>query len=298
MTVHDLARRFNIDGSVAITEGKGGLAMIDITTDHATALVSPYGGQVLSFRPKGGEDLLFLSESAYYAPGKAIKGGMPVCWPWFGPDPEGKGRPGHGFMRNRLWDVLSTEVLADGRIRVCLGLTDNAETHFVWPHSFGLRLEVTIGEALDVALVTRNSGTAPFDLTQALHTYFRIGDIARTRVLGLEDCRYIDKMDGGAEKVQDGAVTITGETDRIYTGVTGKLRIDDEALGRRILIDSTGSASAVVWNPWQATAKAMADLGDDDYQRMICVETTNAGPDIIHLAPGAEHRLTVCYLLS
>lgn len=297
MDIRDLARRFGIDNRVAITEGKGGLVMVEVTTERATALISTYAGQVLSFCPRGGQDLMFLSESAYYARGKAIKGGMPVCWPWFGPDPEGKGRPAHGFVRNRQWELLGTEALADGRVRVGLELHDTEETRAIWPHAFSLGLDITVGAALEVSLVTRNRGATGFDLSQALHTYFRVGDIARTRILGLDDCRYIDKMDASVEKHQSGAVTIAAETDRIYTGVTGPLEIDDAGLDRRISIVSSGSASAVVWNPWQATAKAMADLGDDDFQRMVCVETTNAGPDIIHLAPGSEHSLTACYSL-
>lgn len=298
MDIRDLARRFGIDNRVSVTEGRGGLVMVEVTTDHATAVISSYAGQVLSYRPRGQRDLLFLSESAYYAAGKAIKGGVPICWPWFGPDPEGKGRPGHGFVRNRQWDLLGAEARADGSVRVSLGLGDTEETRAVWPHAFSLGLEVTVGASLEVALITRNRGVAPFDLSQGLHTYFRIGDIARTRVFGLEGCAYLDKMEGGVEKRQTGAVTITAETDRVYTGVTGPLEIDDGGLDRRIRITSTGSASAVVWNPWAATAKAMADLGDDDYLRMICVETTNAGPDVIRLAAGAEHRLTACYAVG
>lgn len=298
MDIRDLARRFGIDNRVAITEGAGGLVMVKVKTDLATAIISTYAGQVLSFRPRGHEDLMFLSDTAYYAPGKAIKGGMPVCWPWFGADPEGKGRAAHGFVRNRQWDLRATETLADGRVKIVMGLTDTEETRAIWPHAFDLGLEVTIGSALDVALVTGNRGTTPFDLSQALHTYFRIGDIDRTRILGLDGCRFIDKMDGSAEKTQGGAVVITGETDRIYTGVANPLEIQDAGLDRTIRIDATGSASAVVWNPWVATAKAMADLGDEDYLRMVCVETTNAGPDVIHVAPGGEHRLTVRYSVS
>lgn len=295
MDISDLNRRFGIDHRVTIAEGAGGLAMITVATEHAMAVISTYAGQVLSFRPKGHDDLMFLSESAYYAEGKAIKGGVPICWPWFGPDPEGKGRPGHGFVRNRQWDLLRTEVLSDGRVRIGLGLSDTEQSRTIWPHAFSLGLDITIGAALDLALVTRNRGTAPFELSQGLHTYFRVGDIAHTRVLGLEGHPYLDKMEGGVEKRQNGAVTIAAETDRVYTGVTGPLEIEDGGLGRRIRITATGSASTVVWNPWQTTAKAMADLGDEDYRRMICVETTNATPDVIILPPGAEHRLTACY---
>jgi glucose-6-phosphate 1-epimerase len=298
MNISDLAQRFGIAGHVTIDAGKGGLALIAVTARGGSALISPYAGQVLSFRPEGGDDLMFLSDSAYYAPGKAIKGGIPICWPWFGPAPEGLGRPGHGFVRNRPWNLISTERLADGQVRIVLGLTDSDETRSIWPHAFSLTLEITVGATLELNLVTRNTGSAAFPLSQALHTYFRVGDITRTRVQGLHGCPYIDKMDGGVEKLQNGPVLITGETDRIYTQTTAPLTIEDDGLNRRIRIDSTGSASAVVWNPWQATAKAMADLGDEDYRGLICVETANAGPDIMTVSPGTEFRLGVRYSLD
>ncbi|CAA7625280.1 D-hexose-6-phosphate mutarotase [Magnetospirillum sp. UT-4] len=298
MDIQDLAQRFGITDRIRFVAGKGGLILAELDAAGGSAVVSTYAGQVLSFRPDGAEDLMFLSDTAYYAPGKAIKGGVPVCWPWFGPDPEGKGRPGHGFVRNRQWEVRGTEALADGRLRLILGLSDSDDTRTIWPHAFDLRIEITVGAALEMVLATRNLGPSPFALSQGLHTYFRVGDIARTRVLGLEDCAYIDKMDGGAEKRQQGAVTITGETDRIYTGVAGPLEIDDAALARRIRIVPAGSASAVVWNPWDATARSMADLGDDDYLRLICVETTNAADDTVTVAPGAEHRLSATYTLA
>ncbi|MBF0247971.1 MAG: D-hexose-6-phosphate mutarotase [Alphaproteobacteria bacterium] len=298
MDIQALAQRFNIDGRAKVVEGKGGLPMVEVTADGATALISVYAGQVLSYRPVGQEDLMFLSDTAYYAPGKAIKGGVPVCWPWFGPDPEGKGRPGHGFVRNRQWDLRNIEALDGGAVRVTMGLADTDETRGIWDNAFDLAMVVTVGGKLDVELTTKNLGDAAFQLSQGLHTYFRVGDIAKTRVLGLEGATYIDKMDGGAEKRQDGAVVITGEADRVYTGVSGNMAIEDDGLGRTIRIVGSGSASAVVWNPWIDTAKSMGDLGDDDYLRLICVETTNAGPDVITVRPGGEHRIAATYSLG
>ncbi|OEJ64022.1 D-hexose-6-phosphate mutarotase [Magnetovibrio blakemorei] len=299
MNAADLNTKFAIDGRVCVVEGPGGLPMIDITTDKAQARISLYAGQVLSFKPTGqSTDLMFLSDTAYYAPGKAIKGGAPICWPWFGPDPEGKGRPGHGFVRNRPWNLLATEELSDGRIQVHVGLHDTQETRAIWDQAFELELCVTISETLDVALITRNTGTTAFALSQALHTYLAVGDIAKAQVIGLDGTTYIDKMDGGVEKVQHGPVKIDGETDRIYTGVSGMLQVEDAALSRCITITPRGSASAVVWNPWAATAASMGDLGDDDYKIMLCVESTNAGPDIIDVAAGGEHSLGVTYALS
>ena len=296
MNIEQLNTDHGIVGQIEFFEGQGGLPFIRASNAKANALISVYAGQVLAYRPASkAEDLMFLSEKAYYQAGKAIKGGVPICWPWFGPDPEGKGRPAHGFVRNRMWDVVDTAITVNGETRIVLGLTDTPETRSIWPHAFVLRLEINIGEKLDLALVTRNSGDRPFTITQAFHTYFGVGDIHQTSVSGLEDKSYIDKVDGGQQKLQSGMVTINAEVDRIYLDVANELIIHDTARKRNVRITSQGSRSAVVWNPWAKIASEMADLQDDDYLRLLCVETTNAASDVVTIQPGSEFRLTAQY---
>ncbi len=295
MNIEQLNQEYGIKGSLTFVEGKGGLPMIAIDTQKANALISVYGGQVLSYRPEGQDDLLFVSEAAYYQEGKAIKGGVPVCWPWFGDDPEGKGRGAHGFVRNRLWQVSGAELTAEGDVRVVLGMMDTGDSRAIWSYEFDLALEIIVGDSLSLALITKNHGQNAFPLTQAFHTYFAIGDIHQVAVSGLENCPYLDKADEWKEKVQTGAVTVSKEVDRVYKEVKSSLAIQDPALGRKILIQSEGNKTAVVWNPWDEIAKKMGDLQDDDYLRFICVETTNAGDDVIDMAPGSEYRLAVVY---
>lgn len=300
MTIEQLKTNYGIAGQLEFITGKGGLPMIQVTTAKAKALISIHAGQVLSYQPAGEpEDVMFLSEKAYYQDGKAIKGGAPICWPWFGADPESKGRPGHGFVRNRPWNVVATEALSNGDIKVTVGLDDTAETQAIWPHSFSLRQEIVIGDTLNLSLITRNTGNEAFTITQAFHTYFKVGDITRTKVLGLAGCDYLDKAGGGsAQKHQTGDVTIDAEVDRIYLNVGNTLTIDDNAFNRRIQITSQGSKTAVVWNPWEKIAREMADLEDADYQRLLCVETTNAANDVVEVAPAGECRLVADYLVS
>ncbi len=296
MMIEQLNETHGITGQLTFVAGKGGLPMIQVNTNKAKALISIHAGQVLSFQPSGEpEDIMFLSEKAYYQDGKAIKGGAPVCWPWFGPDPEGKGRPGHGFVRNRPWNVLATETVGNGDIKVILGLTDTEETRGIWPNSFELTQEILIGDSLNLALITRNTGSESYPITQAFHTYFKIGDISQVKVLGLEDCVYIDKVDNSAQKHQADAVTVDSEVDRIYLGVGNTMIIDDSALNRCIQIVSQGNKTAVVWNPWEKIAAEMADLEDADYQRLVCVETTNAADDVVEVAPNSECRLVANY---
>ncbi len=296
MKIEQLNADYAIAGQLKFIEGKGGFPFIEISNAKASALISVYAGQVLSFRLAGtADDLMFLSEKAYYQTGKAIKGGAPICWPWFGADPQGLGRPAHGFVRNRLWNVVATGTTADGDTRVTLGLIDTPETRAIWPQSFTLALEITVGNSLNLELVTRNTGTQMFPVTQAFHTYFKVGDISQTSVLGLEGIDYIDKTDNSSQKQQTGAVMINAEVDRIYLGVQGELVIADAALKRRIWIASRGSKTAVVWNPWAKISAEMGDLQDDDYRRLLCVETTNAATDVVEVAPNSEFRLVANY---
>ena len=299
MNIEQLNAEYAIDDQLKFVEGAGGLPFIKIDNAKASAVISVYAGQVLSFQPANdSNNLMFLSEAAYYQPGKAIKGGVPICWPWFGLDLDGLGRPAHGFVRNRFWNVVRTGVTAEGDAIVTLGLTDTPETKAIWPHSFNLSLEITIGESLNLELITRNTDTRPFFITQAFHTYFKVGHIDQVAVLGLDGLEYIDKADNAAHKLQTGAVSIGEEVDRIYRKAQGELAIDDAAQCRRICITSQGSNTAVVWNPWAKISAEMADLKDDDYQRLLCVETANADLDVVEIAPDSEFRLTANYRIE
>ena len=298
---------FGIAGVLNICEGRGGFPVICIDNDHARAEISAYAGQVLSYQPEQEQqDLLFMSEHAHFQPGKAIKGGIPVCWPWFGQDPERRGRPDHGFVRARGWKLLGSEAMVDGATRVRLGCRDDEATRALWPHPFALELEVTVGAALTVALITRNTGNAPVTITQALHTYFKVGDVRRAQVLGLAGYRYLDKValsdptatpaaDPDTPVEQSGPINFDGPVNRIYLDTADRRVIDDASLGRQIQIDRVGSNSAVVWNPWIEQSRQMGDFGDDEYLGMVCVETTNAAMDAVTIAPGASHRLESRY---
>lgn len=299
MDLASLNSRFGLEPQLRFVEGKGGFVYAEINNAHAQARVSTYAGQVLSYRPhKQSEDLLFVSDNAYFEPGKAIKGGVPICWPWFGSHASDPALPAHGFVRNRQWQVTDSGPTEDGGTRLVLTAPDNAETRALWPDRAELQLVIEVGAELTLSMRTRNLGEQPLTLTQALHTYFRVGDIASVALFGLEGRHYLDATDGYAEKQQEGALQVHGEVNRIYTDTSAKLLIQDASLGRNIHISSSGSHSAVVWNPWIDTAKAMGDLQDDDYQRMLCVETSNAGPDQIRIDAGKQYCLQASYRIE
>ncbi|MEN9520982.1 MAG: hypothetical protein RLZZ381_3570, partial [Cyanobacteriota bacterium] len=266
------------------------------SNEYAEATISVYAGQVLSFKPVGQtEDMMFVSSQAYYQTGKAIKGGTPICWPWFGPDPENQGRASHGFARDRFWQVRDVVSNQNGATQVTMGLVDIPETRAIWNYSFDLSIVITVGKILTINLVTRNTGSESFFITQALHTYFKIGDLNQVRVLGLENKVYLDKVDRGQQKTQSGVVTFSGECDRIYLDVPPQLTIEDRALNRQIKVTANNSKTAIVWNPGVDISAKMADLGDRDYEHFVCVETANAANEIIEIAAGDYYNLTANY---
>ena len=296
MNIEQLNAEYGLSNKVKFVEGKGGFPVIEIKNEYAKATISLYAGQVLSFQPANQtQDLMFLSSQAYYTQGKAIKGGVPICWPWFGPDPEDKGRPNHGFVRNRMWNMRDIESSQDGSTVVVMGLTDTPETRKIWDYAFDLAIAITIGSSLTIELITRNTGDKAFEITQALHTYFRIGDISQVRVLNLEDTSYLDKVDGGKNKAQTGAISFDSECDRIYLDVPSQIVVDDMALGRKIKVTTANSNTAIVWNPGSEVSANMADLGDLDYQKFVCVETANAANELIKIAAGDDYNLTANY---
>ena len=286
--IDTLNSRFGIPDQLHFKDGGSDLPVAIITTRHASAALALQGGQMLTWQPTGQQPVLWVSEAAVFEPGKGVRGGVPVCWPWFGAVP---GKATHGFVRTRMWQVRGTELDATGQVVLRLGLSDDASTRALWDHAFDLEMVVTVGSTLTMALTTRNIGSAPFTITQALHTYFCTGDIAQTAVQGLDGTSYLDKVQNFAVCQQTGDVTFSGETDRIYTDTEADSLILDGAGGRTIRISKQGSASTVVWNPWTEKEKTMADMAAGEHQQFLCVETCNAGPDAVAIAAGGAHTL-------
>ena len=265
--------------------------MADIMNPAGEAKVALHGGQVLSFRPRDQEPVLWLSAQSHFETGKAIRGGIPVCWPWFANHPTDKTKPAHGFVRTAVWAVSESETLADGRTRLKLSLADSEATRQLWPHRFHLAIDITVSDLLQIKLSATNTDHEPFICGGALHSYFNISSISNIMIQGLAGCPYIDKVDQGRRKMQDGAVSIQRETDRIYLDTEAECIIEDSGLHRCIGIAKGGSRTTVVWNPWIDKARRMKDFGDDEYNHMVCVETVNAETDVISLAPGDTHTL-------
>ena len=257
--------------------------------DHpaATGQICLMGGHVLEWTPAAANHpVLYMSPEAFFEEDKPIRGGIPICWPWFGPRP---GSPSHGFVRTRLWTLTEATETPDG-VRVTLEFASDSATLELWPHPFTLALTVEMGRSLDVTLHMTNPGTASFEVTGALHTYLCTGAIEETFVSGLDGTTYTDTIDNHQRKDQRGSVRFDGEVDRIYYSAAS-VRVEDLAWNRVIHIAKTNSDTTVVWNPWIEKSKRLNDLPDDAYHGFLCIEAANAGSDIVKLGPGGEHVL-------
>jgi len=291
MDIEQLNTDFGIDGQLKFIRGHGGLPFIEVNNKSASALISIYAAQVLSYKPiEAEEDLLFLSEHSYYEPGKAIRGGIPICWPWFGPNPQDLEGLSHGFVRNDYWTVVDVSALSAFETKVTLNFTQSNLRDTPWPYKYALELEISIGNELNLQLLTRNLGHQAFTLTQAFHSYFKIGSIDQIMILGLEGSDYIDKCDEDTQKHQTDLLMINAEVDRIYNGFENTLTIEDTVLKRRIEIRSSSHKSAVVWNPWLIRSVELDDLAPESYQFFVCLETGNIGANDIELLPLSEYR--------
>jgi len=300
--MRDLAQwneTYGISGKLKFSFGKGDLPIVEIANDLAHASIALQGAHVLSFQATGEEPLIWMSEDANYGPGKSLRGGIPICWPWFGPHATDESMPAHGCARTNSWKPVSSAQNDDGSTSISFELIQTEKTKALCSHPLNVQLHVTIGTHLLLALETTNLGESPFTLGQALHTYFQVGDVSKASVEGFDGTEYIDKVksggDYGVHKIQQGAITIASEVDRIYLNSGKCCEIIDPILQRKIIIACEGSASTVVWNPWIDIATRMGDLGADGYLEMLCVETTNAADDLIELAAGATHRLVADY---
>ena len=279
--------------------GQSDIPLIEIHNEQATAVISLQGAHLLSWVPTGSDEVIWLSEDAKFESAKSVRGGIPICWPWFGAHESNAAYPAHGFARTVLWQVTNTQALSSGETQITFKLESHQldeSSQKMWPLATVAEYRVTIGKAVTLELTTSNHSEELITVSQALHTYFKVDDVSLTQVHGLEDRDYLDKTDSFQRKTQFGPVSINSEVDRVYLQTPDDVSINDQQ--RTIIIKKQGSRSTVVWNPWQAVAEKMGDLGKDGYLRMLCVESANAAEDSVRINPGESHTLRVTYALG
>jgi glucose-6-phosphate 1-epimerase len=280
-----------------VVAGGGGLAVVRVNLPEAAAEIYLHGAHVASWRPAGADEVVFLSSRSKFEAGKAIRGGVPICFPWFRAKADDAEAPQHGFARTSEWSLEGVERVEDSVV-VSLSLESSEATLALWPHAFRAVYRVTVGAELKLELAVTNTGENNFSFEEALHTYHRVGDVERVHVSGLDGVNYLDNRDGNKAKLQSGDVVLTGAVDNAYLATESALEIHDPVLGRRISIEKAGSVTTVVWNPWSEAAKGMADLGDDEWKDFICVEASNILGGAVTVTPGGEHAISATIRLA
>jgi glucose-6-phosphate 1-epimerase len=288
MDIAQLNEHFGLPGVLVFHATASGLIHADITTPQATATVYLQGAHVAAWQPKGQQPAIFLSRKSDFAPGKPIRGGVPIAFPWFANRHDGKTGPSHGFARIQDW-TLAFAALAGDDLHMTFTLGPTEISRNLGYDNFRLAYQLTIGRTLTMELTVVNDAATPLVFEEALHTYYAVSDIHEVTVTGLEGVTYLDKNDNFQPKIQHGAITITEPTDRVYLNTTSPCVLYDTGSKRRVTIAKTGSNTTVVWNPWESGALKIADLDPTEWHEYIAVETVNAAANAVTLAPGTKH---------
>ena len=290
--VEQMTTEFGIPGVLGFRENEAGLASVEITTSSAAATIYLQGAHLTRWEPAGTGPVLFLSPQSEFVPGKAIRGGVPISFPWFATDTnqarfDGKPGPAHGFARTEPWTLAFAAVAGDD-VHLTFTLGPTARSRKLGFDRFRLAYQVTIGQRLALRLTVANDASDRLSFEEAFHTYFAVADVRETPVSGLEGTPYLDKIDGVQMKPASGVPLVCGgPTDRVYNGTEAPCTLGDRGGGRQITVRKTNSRTTVVFNP----GKAMADLGETEWPYMLCVETANAGVDRVTLGAGETHTM-------
>ena len=290
-TSTQLIHQFGIPGIAEVVPGNGVLPKVHVTSAVAAGDIYLHGAHVTSWCPRGADEVLFLSSASTWEEGKAVRGGIPVSFPWFADKADDPKAPAHGFVRTKAWSLESI-TQSVGAITVTMSTASGESTKRWWPGDFRAVYRASFGKTLKLELEVHNTGATTIHFEEALHAYFKVGDVRSARVKGLDGVHYLDKTDQRREKVQQGEVEITSETDRVYLDTDNPVELIDPALHRSIQVAKQNSRTTVIWNPWSEKGEAMSDLGAGEWRQMLCIETSNVLPDGAELAPGDTHCMS------
>jgi glucose-6-phosphate 1-epimerase len=292
LTAEELDRRFGIAGRAQVLADESGLPKVRVTAPQSNGEMHLHGAQVTSWRPANAEEVIFVSQQARWEEGKAIRGGIPICFPWFRAKADDPHAPAHGVVRTKVWTLESVEHDSDG-VTISMSTENDLDARRWWPADFRLLQRVTFGRELKLEFTVTNTSAAPFRFEEALHTYYKVGDVRKVRIRGLDGVRYLDNTDSNREKTQKGDVVISSPTDSAYVNSQNALELLDPGLNRSIRIAKQNSRTTVIWNPWAEGARALSDLGEDEWQQMVCAEASNILENTVELAPAEDHTMTV-----
>jgi len=290
--INALNVQYGIPGFIEFKENESGFTFVHIKNCYGWAEISLYGGQVTHFQLIGDEPILWMSPLSQFISGKAIRGGIPICWPWFGPHPNDSLLPQHGIARISNWSVVDTCLLEGEQVRVILRCDQHKIDQLAKWKGVELELSITMGKTLRLALCTHNRRRKAIAIGGALHTYLRVEDIHQVVVQGLEATHYLDKLDHYKRKFQEMSAVFSGETDREYLDTKPDCILIDKAKSRSLKVSKEGCATTVLWNPWRVSSEKIADFSDDGFKHMVCIEAAITTNDAQIILPGESHILS------
>lgn len=275
--IEQLNQKFAVGNSLKFVRHASGLVQGIVETPICTGSFFLLGGHVSAYQPKSQKHpVLFMSRDAIYAVGKPIRGGVPICFPWFGPNASDATAPAHGLVRTELWDVVESQQIGDAIVVRLKRELPN----------YRLEFRIEFGASLQMQMSISNTSDQTQRCELALHTYFQIGNLSKVSITGLESIAFRDKLTGKIEPAAGSPISFTAETDRVYMGNVAEIELQDPAWDRIIRLVPENSQSTVVWNPWIEKSKRLNDFADDEYLQMCCIETANVHPDELSINPG------------
>ena len=291
--IEELEDKFSIEGEVGFAELEENMIFVTISNKFADADICLYGAQVTNFRPQKTMEILWMSPESNFTEGSPIRGGIPVCFPWFGPHKSDSTKPQHGFARLMYWNVTETASLSTGETRVVLQLCSSDETKLLWNHDFCAELTIIVGKILTVNLKISNTSEIPFEYTCALHTYYNVSSVEEITIEGLQNTKYFNQLEPGEFIQESPLLEIKKAETRHYLNTETNCIINDPLFGRRIKVAKSGSKVTTVWNPGEETCVKIDDLPDDGFHSFVCIEAVNAFDNVIYLAKGESHTTSV-----
>ncbi|HEY3373396.1 MAG TPA: D-hexose-6-phosphate mutarotase [Prolixibacteraceae bacterium] len=296
--IDELEDKFSIEGEVGFAELENDLVFVTVSNKYADVDICLYGAHITSFRPHDSMEVLWMSPDSNFEVGKAIRGGIPVCFPWFGPHKTDPQMPQHGFARLMYWEVFETATLLSGETMITLQLCSSEETKAYWPHDFCAHLTVKVGMTLAVTLKVTNTSAVPFEYTCALHSYFGLSSIENLLIQGLQSTTYYNQLSGENGVQEEEILQIQEPITRHYLDTESPVIVEDSIYRRKVRVAKAGSKVTTVWNPWEETCASVADLPDDAYETFVCVEAVNAFNDVIGLSPKGSHETSAMISLE
>ncbi len=288
--IDELDDKFSIEGELGFAELEENMAFITISNKYADADICLYGAHVTNFKPHKTMPVLWMSPESNFVEDKPIRGGIPVCFPWFGPHKTEPAKPQHGFGRLLHWNVRETASLPTGETRVSLQLCSSEKTKTYWDFDFCAELTVIVGKTLTAILKVTNTSALTFEYTCALHSYYHISSIEEIAIEGLQNTRYFNQLDGGDYIQETPLLQIKQAETRHYYDTESDCIIHDPLFGRRIRVAKSGSKVTTVWNPGEETCCKIDDIPEDGFHAFVCIEAVNAFNNVIKLAPGESHE--------